>query len=78
MKKVEYAAGFLVILCVVIGGKIFLGRSDLYFRLLIGAGLGYTLSRAYTGFAGSVYRAYKTGSTRLMRTMTLMFLITAF
>ncbi|WP_303882019.1 YeeE/YedE family protein [Acetomicrobium mobile] len=78
MKKVEYAAGFLVILCVVIGGKIFLGSSDLYFRLLIGAGLGYTLSRAYTGFAGSVYRAYKTGSTRLMRTMTLMFLITAF
>ena len=29
MKKVEYAAGFLVILCVVIGGKIFLGSSDL-------------------------------------------------
>ena len=41
MKKVEYAAGFLVILCVVIGGKVFLGSSDLYFRLLIGAGLGY-------------------------------------
>ncbi|MBC7322959.1 MAG: YeeE/YedE family protein, partial [Acetomicrobium sp.] len=76
MKRVEYVVGFLAALCIVVGGKMFLSSNDLYFRLLIGTGLGYTLSRAYTGFAGSVYRAYKTGSTKLMRTMTFMFFIT--
>ncbi|WP_213698645.1 YeeE/YedE family protein [Acetomicrobium sp.] len=76
MKKVEYVVGFLAALCIVVGGKMLLSSNGLYFRLLIGTGLGYTLSRAYTGFAGSVYRAYKTGSTKLMRTMTFMFFIT--
>lgn len=76
MKRVEYVVGFLAAICILVGGKMFLSSNDLYFRLLIGTGLGYTLSRAYTGFAGSVYRAYKTGSTKLMRTMTFMFFIT--
>jgi uncharacterized protein len=49
----------------------------LFFRLLIGVGLGYALSRSYTGFAGSVNRAFRTGSTKLMRTLMLMFFMTA-
>lgn len=49
----------------------------LFFRLLAGVGLGYTLSRGYAGFAGSVNRAYQTGSTKLMCTMTFMFFLTA-
>ena len=54
-----------------------LASNVLFIRLLFGLGLGYTLSRAYTGFAGSVNRAYNTGSTRLMRTLMLLFFLTA-
>lgn len=46
-------------------------------RLLLGLGFGYVLMRAYTGFAGSVNRAYRTGSTKLMRSMALMFFVSA-
>ncbi|MGT2910833.1 YeeE/YedE family protein [Streptococcus cameli] len=77
MKKVEHIAGIAFGLLVVFLGKMFLTSDMLFFRLLIGAGLGYTLSRGYTGFAGSVNRAYRTGSTRLMRAMVTMFFVTA-
>lgn len=46
-------------------------------RLLIGIGFGYVLSRAISGFAGSVNRACRTGSTQLMRTLAFMFFITS-
>ncbi|MFG1490177.1 YeeE/YedE family protein, partial [Oceanospirillum sp. HFRX-1_2] len=45
--------------------------------LLIGLGFGYALTRASLGFAGSVNRAYRAGSTRLMRALMLMFVATA-
>ncbi|QTL98940.1 YeeE/YedE family protein [Iocasia frigidifontis] len=77
MKKTENILGFIVILLVLVLGKGFLKTDLLFFRLLIGVGLGYALARAYTGFAGSVNRAYRTGSTKLMRTMMFMFFITA-
>ncbi len=77
MKKTEYITGFIVILLVLILGKTLLATDILFFRLLIGLGLGYTLARAYTGFAGSVNRAYRTGSSKLMRTLMFMFFITA-
>ena len=77
MKKTETILGFIGILLVLILGNTLLKTDILFFRLLIGAGLGYTLARAYTGFAGSVNRAYRTGSTKLMRTLMFMFFITA-
>ncbi|EOD01222.1 YeeE/YedE family protein [Caldisalinibacter kiritimatiensis] len=77
MKRLENILGFIGILLVLFLGKTLLKTDMLFFRLLIGIGLGYTLMRAYTGFAGSVNRAYNTGSTQLMRTMTFMFFITA-
>ncbi len=77
MKKLEYGLGFLVLILAVVLGTTLLTNELLVFRLFIGIGLGYVLSRGYTGFAGSVNRAYNTGSTRLMRTMAMMFFITA-
>lgn len=76
MKKRENIAGFLLLLIVLVLGKGQL-ESPIFFRLVMGIGLGYTLSRAYTGFAGSVNRAVSTGSTKLMRTLMFMFVITA-
>ncbi|MBE6067293.1 MAG: YeeE/YedE family protein [Clostridium lundense] len=76
MKKTENILGFIMILLVLIFGKALLKTDALFFRILIGVGLGYALTRAYTGFAGSINRAYNTGSTKLMRTMMVMFFIT--
>lgn len=75
MKKTEQIIGFLGIILALFLGKIFL-KPDMFFRLVIGMGLGYTLMRSYTGFAGSINRAYRTGSTKLMRTLMFMFFIT--
>lgn len=75
MKKAEQILGFIGILLVLILGKSLLKTDMLFFRLLVGVGLGYALTRAYTGFAGSVNRAYNTGSTKLLRTLVYMFFI---
>lgn len=77
MKKTENVLGFGLIALSLILGKMFLATDMLFFRLVIGMSLGYTLSRAYTGFAGSVNRAFNTGSTRLMKTLVFMFFITS-
>lgn len=76
MKNIEKMLGFLLAILLLVLGKFLLSSDMLYFRLIIGVALGYTLSRGYTGFAGSVNRAYRTGSTRLMRTMMMMFFLT--
>ena len=75
--KVSELVGFILLLILVVTGPLFLPSSMHYFRLLVGLFFGYVLARSYTGFAGSVNRAYRNGSTRLMRTMLLMFLMTA-
>lgn len=77
MKRFEKLLGFIIIAIVLAAAKFWLKTDILFFRLLMGAGLGYALARAYTGFAGSVNRAYRTGSTKLMRTLMFMFFITA-
>lgn len=77
MKKTEQILGFIGIVLVLFLGKTLLQTDVLFFRLLVGCGFGYTLSRAYTGFAGSVNRAFKTGSTKLMRTLMFLFFISA-
>ena len=75
LKKIERFIGFALILAALILGKNLLKSDMLFFRLLIGCGFGYTLTRSYMGFAGSVNRAYRTGSTKLMRTLMFMFFI---
>ena len=49
MKKGEQILGFVAIILVFILGKMLLKTDMLFFRLLVGVGLGYTLTRAYTG-----------------------------
>lgn len=77
MNKVEKVLGFVILGLLLVVGKTQLASNMLFFRLVVGLGLGYALSRAYTGFAGSINRAYKTGSTKLMRTLMFMFFISA-
>ena len=78
MKKyTEYIVGFILLAAIIIIGKINLGSSMLFFRLLAGLGLGYALTRSFFGFAGGVNRSYKTGSTKLMRMLMILFVGTA-
>lgn len=76
-KTIEKVLGFVLLIVVLVLGANKLASGMLFFRLLAGLGLGYTLSRAYLGFAGSVNRAYNTGSTKLMRTLMFLFVGTA-
>lgn len=75
MKTFQRILGFIGIFLVLLLGKTFL-KPDMLFRLVVGLLFGYALSRSYTGFAGSINRAYKTGSTKLMRNLMFMFFIT--
>ncbi|WAW14893.1 YeeE/YedE family protein [Peptostreptococcus equinus] len=77
MNKRERIIGFILILLSLVFGRFYLESDILFFRLVIGIGLGYTLTRGYSGFAGSINRSFRTGSTRLLRTMMFMFFITA-
>ncbi len=54
-----------------------LDSTKLTLVLLLGLGIGYTLSRGFFGFAGAINRAYNTGSTRLARYVLLLFLLGA-
>jgi len=77
MKNWDKIFGFILLVVLIFGAPFVLPTNMHYVRLLIGLAMGYILSRSYTGFAGSVNRAYNTGSTKLMRTLMFMFLITA-
>ncbi|WP_245570086.1 YeeE/YedE family protein [Lacticigenium naphthae] len=74
--KIQPIFGFAFLGIILFMGYNFLESGMLFFRLLMGLSLGYALSRAYTGFAGSINRAYTTGSTKLLRTLMFMFFIT--
>ena len=74
MNKGQNLAGVVVALLAVILGSTMLDSSMLFFRLLVGIGFGYALTRGFMGFAGSVNRAYNTGSTKLMKVLMWMFL----
>ncbi|MCY1702355.1 MULTISPECIES: YeeE/YedE family protein [Deinococcus] len=71
----RWAAAALLAGLAVLAGHFY--GPDLQFRLGIGMALGYTLSRAALGFAGSVNRAYNTGSTRLMQALMGLFFLSA-
>lgn len=76
-KRIEMYSSIILIILILSFGRFYLSTDMLFFRLLVGVSLGYVLTRAYMGFAGSVNRAYTTGSTRLMKTLMLMFFLTA-
>lgn len=75
--KLENIIGFAIILLILVFGGAFLGTQMLLLRLIAGIGFGYALTRAFMGFAGSVNRPYRTGSSKLMRVLMWMFLGTA-
>lgn len=75
--SIQTIASWVLLALTILVGAIFLSNDMLLLRLILGLGLGYALSRSYMGFAGSVNRAYNTGSTKLMRTLMLMFLATS-
>ncbi len=77
VNKVEFFIGAAILVLVIILGATFLESDSLVARLLMGLAIGYTLARSFFGFAGSVNRAYNTGSTKLMRVLMIMFIITA-
>jgi len=75
--KIENIIGFALVLLILVFGGAVLGSQMLFFRLMAGIGFGYALTRAFMGFAGSVNRPYRTGSSKLMRILMWMFLGTA-
>ncbi len=77
MNKVQAGWALGVTLTTLIIGGVFLEDSSLYLRLLMGLGLGFALTKGTLGFAGSVNRAYRRGSTQLLQTLMFMFVVTA-
>ncbi len=76
MKKIQVICGLALLAVTLIIGFAIL-ETGLIFRLLIGLVLGYALARGAYGFAGSVNRAYRFGSTKLMRTLMFLFAISS-
>lgn len=75
--KVEYVLGFLLVFVAIYLGITQLKESIFFFRLIVGTGFGYALARAVIGFSGTVGRPFRTGSTKLMQVLVMMFVGTA-
>jgi len=77
MDRKEHFTGLMVLFMVIVLGKVYLSSDMLFYRLLIGLGFGYALARASMGFAGSVNRLSRTGSSTLASALLVMFVVTA-
>ena len=77
MNKNQSYFGLGLLALVIILGAINLATAELFYRLLIGLGFGYVLARASMGFAGSVNRLSRTGSSTLASALLIMFVLTA-
>lgn len=77
INKPQFFAGIIVLVITLILGGTLLGSNMLFFRMLVGLGLGYALMRSAMGFAGSANRAYNAGSTKLLRTLMFLFFLSA-
>lgn len=75
MKNTEKTIGLILVATILLFSRSFLASDMLFFRLVIGISLGYALTRAAMGFAGSSNRAFRFGSTKLMRTLMYLFFI---
>ena len=66
-----------ILLLTLVVGATQLANDGLFLRLLLGLSLGFALAKGAVGFAGSINRAYRRGSTQLLQTLMFMFVITA-
>ncbi len=73
----EFIIGAVLLVLLIVLNRVLLKSDMLLFRMVIGLAIGYVLTRAAFGFAGGVNRAYKTGSTKLMRAIMLAFFISS-
>lgn len=77
MNKVQAWWGAAIALVALLLGATLLKDASLFMRLLMGLALGFALTKGSLGFAGSVNRAYRRGSTQLLQTLMFMFVVTA-
>lgn len=76
MNKNQTYLGLGLLASLILLGYFTLQSDELFYRLLIGLGFGYALSRAGIGFAGSVNKLTRTGSSTLASALMLMFVLT--
>lgn len=76
MKKIQVIIGLALASMILLYGFVVL-ETGLIFRLVIGLVIGYALGRGAYGFAGSVNRAYRFGSTKLLRSLMFLFAISS-
>lgn len=77
IKNGQTIIGLALLIALLVFGSFILETKELYYRLLIGLGFGYALARASIGFAGSVNKLVRTGSSTLASALMIMFLITS-
>lgn len=68
--------GNLFALVLISAGALLLEQA-IFLRLLLGLGLGIALTKGAIGFAGSVNRAYRRGSTQLLQMLMVLFVLSA-
>lgn len=75
---IEAVAGFaLIALVLILGIAGAFASSAVFVKCLIGLGFGYALTRGDYGFAGLSNRTCRIGSTKLIRALMLMFVVSA-
>lgn len=75
--KVQAIVGFALVLLVLVLGFTGVLAGTVFVKCLIGLGLGYALTRGDFGFAGLSNRACRTGSTKLIRSLMILFVISS-
>lgn len=75
--KIQFIAGFSLLIISIVCGKIFLQSNELFYRLLMGMAIGYTLVRGSFGFGGCFNRFFINGSAKLMKAAMWMFFLSA-
>lgn len=77
INKNQAVMAVTILLLTLVVGATQLANDGLFLRLLLGLSLGFALAKGAVGFAGSINRAYRRGSTQLLQTLMFMFVITA-
>jgi len=77
-QKIEAGAGFaLIALVLILGITGAFASAAVFLKCLIGLGFGYVLTRGDYGFAGLSNRTFRVGSTKLIRALMFMFVVSA-
>jgi len=77
MNRKEHLFGLIALAVLIVTSWFYFKDDMLFYRLLIGLGFGYALARASMGFAGSVNRLSRTGSSTLASALLVLFVVTA-